>query len=161
MYPLNRSAIIVAPCSSNVSGSDDDPSGSGSNVVSGDDNVAAILLLLMVAMMFVITCRVMSRMASCWVITFQIANILFVQHCLILNKRSCFKGVLMKVTISVLILTTIVGWRSIIPKSCHSVAIHSIKKPVCLCLILLHLQPVSTDTNETTKLTPEVEDLRI
>ena len=41
VYPLNRSAIIVAPCSSNVSGSDDDPSGSGSNVVSGDDNVAA------------------------------------------------------------------------------------------------------------------------
>ena len=34
VYPLNRS-IIVAPCSSNVSGSDDDPSGSGSNVVSG------------------------------------------------------------------------------------------------------------------------------
>ena len=41
MYPLNRSAIIVAPCSSNVSGSDDDPFGSGSHVVSGDDNVAA------------------------------------------------------------------------------------------------------------------------
>ena len=39
VYPLNRSAIIVAPCSSTVSGSDDDPSGSGSNVVSGDDNV--------------------------------------------------------------------------------------------------------------------------
>ena len=41
VYPLNRSAIIVAPCSSNVSVSDDDPSGSVSNVVSGDDNVAA------------------------------------------------------------------------------------------------------------------------
>ena len=41
VYPLNRSAIIVAPCSSYVSGSDDDPSGSGSNVVSGYDNVAA------------------------------------------------------------------------------------------------------------------------
>ena len=41
MYPLNRSAIIVAPCSSNFSGSDDGPSDSGSNVVSGDDNVAA------------------------------------------------------------------------------------------------------------------------
>ena len=137
MYPLNRSAIIVAPCSSNVSGSDDDPSGGGSNVVSGDDNVAAS------GDDNIATsdggnnvCDNLLSDESNGILLGD--NLPDSEHRMILSKRSCFKGVLMKVTTSILILTIIVGWRSIIPKARHSVAIHSIKKPVCLCLILLH-----------------------
>ena len=136
VYPLNRTAIIVAPCSSNVSGSDDDPSGSGSNVVSGDNNVAAS------GDDNIATsdggndvCDNLSSDES------NVGdNLPDSKHPLrtLLFDSEQEEFFLMKVTISVLILITNVGWRSIIPKSRHSVAIHSIKKPVSLCLILIH-----------------------
>ena len=156
VYPLNRSAIIVAPCSSNVSGSDDDPSGSGSNVVSGYDNVTAS------GDDNIATsdggndvCDNLSSDESNGFLLgdnlpdseHHLRTALFQQEELF--QRRFDEGYDLRTG------PDYNRWLEINHPEVSPLSGHSLNQEASLSV----LQPVSTDTNETTKLTPEVEDL--
>ena len=160
VYPLNRSAIIVAPCSSNISGCDDDPSGSGSNVVSGDDNLAAS------GDDNIATsdggndvCDNLSSDESDGILLGD--NLPDSEHPLCtdseqdeLFQRRFDEGYNLCTDLDYN------RWLEINHPEVSPLSGHSFKQEASLSVSdIAPLQPVSTDTNETTKLTPEVEDL--